>query len=127
MKKNISLVNNDAAIAERELESGYITYYTLAQKVGDMILCNTMAKRYYITMELENGTDYNEESETYSEIFQWFIISDNGADYLKTYTDELVYYDSELDLYVWAITHYGTSWKYVFTDIRATNNIDDLF
>lgn len=127
MKKNISLVNNDAVIAERELETGYITYYTLAQRVGDMVLCNTMGERYGTTLELLSGNDYNEEDDKYYEIFQWYIITDTGAEHLRESTDELVFYDRELDLNIWGITHYGTSWKYVFTDIRATDNIDDLF
>lgn len=53
----------------------------------------------------------------YSEIFQYFIISDNGAEILKEYTDEIVMYNTELDMYVWGVTHYGTSWDYVLTDI----------
>lgn len=53
----------------------------------------------------------------YSEIFQYFIISDNGAEILKEYTDEIVLYNSELNMYVWGVTHYGTSWDYVLTDI----------
>lgn len=53
----------------------------------------------------------------YSEIFQYFIISDNGAEILKEYTDEIVLYNSELDMYVWGVTHCGTSWDYVLTDI----------
>lgn len=53
----------------------------------------------------------------YNEIFQYFIISDNGAEILKEYTDEIVLYNSELDMYVWGVTHYGTSWDYVLTDI----------
>lgn len=53
----------------------------------------------------------------YSEIFQYFIISGSGAEILKEYTDEIVMYNSELDLYVWGVTHFGTSWDYVLTDI----------
>lgn len=53
----------------------------------------------------------------YNEIFQYFIISDNGAEILKEYTDEIVLYNSELDMYVWGVTHCGTSWDYVLTDI----------
>ena len=29
------------------------------------------------------------------------------------HTDEPVFHDEELDLYVWGITHFGTSWDYV--------------
>lgn len=29
------------------------------------------------------------------------------------HTDEPVFHDAELGLYVWGITHFGTSWDYV--------------
>lgn len=58
------------------------------------------------------------ESETDPEIFQYYIISSNGADILEQYTDEIVYYNEELDMYVWGVTHWGTSWDYVLTDIK---------
>ena len=32
-------------------------------------------------------------------------------------SDEIVYYSKELDMYVWGITHYGTSWKLMLTSI----------
>lgn len=59
-----------------------------------------------------------EEQENDRDIFQWYIISDSGADILKNYTNEIVYYNSALDMYLWGITHYGTAWDYVLTDIR---------
>ena len=52
------------------------------------------------------------------DIFQWYIVSDSGAGFLIRETDEIVFYDSELDVYVWGITHCGTSWDYVLTDIK---------
>ena len=68
--------------------------------------------------ELEEQIEELEEQEyNYPEVFQWYIISDNGADILKDYTNELVYYCETLDVYVWGVTHYGTSWDYVLTDI----------
>jgi DNA repair exonuclease SbcCD ATPase subunit len=54
----------------------------------------------------------------YEDIYQYFIISDNGAEILKNWTDEIVMYNEELDMYVWCVTHYGTSWDYVLTDIE---------
>ncbi len=59
----------------------------------------------------------------YEEVFQWFIISDNGAEILKEWTNELVFYNRELDMYLWGVTHYGTSWTHVLTDIRC--NVQD--
>ena len=76
----------------------------------------------YIAMN-ENISRIKEEIETledahYEEIFQYFIISDNGAEILKDYTDEIVFYNEALDMYVWGVTHWGTSWDYVLTDIK---------
>ncbi len=53
-----------------------------------------------------------------NEVFQWFIIDRNGADLCKE-ANEIVYYNETLDLYLWGVTHWGTSWDYVLTDIRC--------
>ena len=76
----------------------------------------------YIAMN-ENISRIKEEIEAledahYEEIFQYFIISDNGAEILKDYTNEIVFYNESLDMYVWGVTHWGTSWDYVLTDIK---------
>lgn len=59
----------------------------------------------------------NEEYNT-GEIFQYYIVSETGADILQE-INEIVYYNEELDMYVWGVTHYGTAWSYVLTDIRC--------
>lgn len=61
------------------------------------------------------------ENESEPEIYQWFIVDDNAKYYLEM-ANEYIYYDSELDVYVWGVTHFGTSWDYVLTDIK----IEDL-
>ena len=58
----------------------------------------------------------------YQDIYQYFIISSNGAEILKEWTDEIVFYNDELDMYVWGVTHWGTGWDYVLTDIKIENN-----
>ena len=60
--------------------------------------------------ELEDEQDY------YHEIYQYYIVSDRGAELLKE-INEIVFYNEELDMYVWGVTHFGTSWDYVLTDI----------
>lgn len=70
-----------------------------------------------LVSELENEIYDLENSENYLEIYQYFIISEQGASILEEYTNEIVYYNETLDLYVWGVTHYGTSWDYVLTDI----------
>lgn len=60
--------------------------------------------------------DLHEQEYNSKEVFQWYIVSDQGAEILKEF-NEIVYYNSELDMYLWGVTHFGTSWDYVLTDI----------
>lgn len=53
-----------------------------------------------------------EEHEEDSEVYQWFAVGDNDADYLKRHGQYITYSDM-LDTYFLAITHFGTSWDYV--------------
>ena len=62
--------------------------------------------------ELENEQDDTQE------VFQWFIVDDWGARLLQQETNEIVYYNEKLDMYLWGVTHYGTSWDYVLTNIK---------
>lgn len=67
--------------------------------------------------ESVNGSMYDEETGEEQEVFQWFIVSDNGAQMIQDYTDEILYYHEKLDIYLWGVTHWGTSWDYVLMDI----------
>lgn len=58
------------------------------------------------------------ENAHYDEIFQYYIVSDEGARILKEWTNEILFYNEELNMYVWGVTHYGTSWSCVLTDIQ---------
>lgn len=58
-----------------------------------------------------------EQNET-PEIYQYYIVDDNGAEILKDLTNEVLFYLPCLNVYVWGVTHYGTSWDYVLTDIK---------
>lgn len=51
------------------------------------------------------------------EVFQWYIVDDWGARLLNE-INEIVYYNETLDMYLWGVTHYGTSWNYVLTNIK---------
>ena len=64
-----------------------------------MVLANEIASR---PLELTNGDLDNE-------IFQYYIISD--PDFLLEHTDEGVFHDEELDLYIWGIDHFGPAWS----------------
>ena len=126
-------------VSDYGIQNGYIDYRTLS-RAFDAVMCNDITKLFYADINGEysepeqvNGIIDNSErieelqeqieeleegQENTPEIFQYFIISDNGAEILKDYTDEIVYYIPALDCYVWGVTHYGTSWDYVLTDIK---------
>lgn len=70
-----------------------------------------------------NSLEYEQDNNP--EIFQYYIISDNLAEILKDLTNEIVYYIPFLDVYIWGITHYGTSWDYVLTEIKIDLRDDE--
>ena len=58
------------------------------------------------------------EDTTEREYFQYYIISDSGARILEQEApSEAVWYNAELDLYVWGVSHWGTAWTHVLTSI----------
>lgn len=63
----------------------------------------------------ENGDETEEETENfnYDDIFQYYIITENAAESFKKYTNELVIYYSDADIYLLCVKHYGTSWSCV--------------
>ena len=69
--------------------------------------------------ELQAKIEELEEEQGYTdEIYQYYIVSDNGAEILRE-ANEIVFYNETLDMYVWGVTHWGTSWDYVLTDIKC--------
>ena len=99
-------------VSKYGLENGYLDYHTLAKIVGNRVLNNNiMGFTGYDDWDLVNGDDEQE-------VYQYYIISESGYWMLENFTDELVYYHEELDMYLWGITHFGTSWDYVLTDLK---------
>lgn len=108
-------------------QCGYVDYRTLAEAF-DAVMCNDVTKLFYCDIKGEwnepeyyNGSEYctdEDGNEYYNEIFQYYIINEYGAEILGTWTDEIVYYLPVLDMYVWGVTHFGTAWDHVLTDIK---------
>lgn len=126
LEKEITLYDGKAygiKVSEYGLENGYLDYLTLSKIVGDCVLNNDIFEYAgYEKWELENGIEEDEYGDYY-EVYQYYIISYSGAQFLKEHTDEIVYYHEELDMYLWGITHFGTSWDYVLTDIKLKGGI----
>lgn len=113
------------AISDYGMEYGYVDYATLA-KAFDAVLNNDIMNLTYDIGSWEqvsgiiDNTDEIEELENeqdYQEVYQWFIVDDWGARLLQD-INEIVYYNETLDMYLWGVTHYGTSWDYVLTNIE---------
>ena len=107
-------------ISEYGRKNGFVDYRTLA-KSFDAVLNNDIINKtsdigYW---DVINGSEYNEETDSYADIFQYYIISAQGAEILQRETEEIVFYNEELDMYVWGVTHFGTAWDYVLTDIEC--------
>lgn len=104
-------------VSDYGLEKGYLDFKALAGIVGDCILNNDIYEYVgYDNWCLESGCDYDEED--YYEVLQFYIITASGAEFLRQFTDEIIYYNETLDMYLWGVTHLGTSWDYVLTDIE---------
>ena len=125
MERTIKMYGNKVygmEVSQYGLENGYLDYLTLSKIVGDCVLNNNIFIHLgYENWELDNGLEEDEDG-NYQEVYQYYIISDEGARFLKDYTDELVFYNDELDLYLWGITHFGTSWDYVLTNIKLVGD-----
>lgn len=140
-------------ISEEEINNGYINYRTLA-KAFDAVLCNDITKLFYSTINNEyiepetvNGDYYyyennngdilsiseydelepeqqSEYEEIYEDIYQYFIIDNNGYNILTELTDEIVFYIESLDLAIWGVTHLGTPWNGVNTNIKIKLEVE---
>ncbi len=130
---------NGNEISEYGQERGYVDYACLASCFNH-VLCNSIVEKFPFLMENlisgcpyryynnETGNEITEEeynempdtscvSEEFLEVYQYYIVSHNAL-YLLEEAGEIVYYCEDLDVYVWAVTHYGTSWDYVLTSIK---------
>ena len=122
-------------ISDYGMEHGYVDYATLAKCFDSVLNNDIMSLTYDIgsweqvsgpSQILENEineindriTELENEQDNEPEVFQWFIIDDWGARLLQQETNEIVYYNEALDMYLWGVTHFGTSWNYVLTNIK---------
>lgn len=125
---NNEIISNTLDIGYWEQLSGYVDN---SEEIDELL---DEAKELEENIDLENEEEaeatqelldsiysqldeLNEEQERTEEIFQYYIVDDNGAEILQE-CNEIVFYNETLDMYVWGVTHYGTSWSYVLTNIK---------
>lgn len=98
-------------VSEHGLEYGRLDYDTLRRIIGGCILNNTIREKTMCDWKIVAGA-FDEM------VCSDYIISQYGYEFLKENTDELVFYNENLNVYIWAVTHWGTSWDYVLTDVK---------
>ena len=115
---------------EAEQINGYIDNSDLIEAKREQIeaLENTLDNAFdeeheqYIKNQIEIIEEQIEELEReqdeQQEIYQYYIVSSSGADIIQEYTHDPLFYLPVIDCYVWGVTHWGTSWDYVLTDIK---------
>ena len=108
-----------------EKKNNRLSYKNLFYDDDSLILCNNIA--YDVEeLELVSGDYYNEEGDYYEDIYQYYIINDSLADRLKD-IDELIFYHNRLNIYVLGVTHFGTGWSHVLTDLKLVKDDDGYY
>ena len=57
------------------------------------------------------------------EVYQYFHIDRDSFNILRDY-GELVWYNEELEKYMWGVTHYGTGWRGIYDTVFPKQNKD---
>lgn len=98
-------------VSELAKQYGYLDYKTLRKMLDGCILNNSIREATMEDWEIVSG-------EFVQMVMSDYIISEYGYELLKEYTDELVFYNDRFNLYIWAVTHWGTSWDYELTNTK---------
>lgn len=98
----------------KECKAKFPTYEDMIKVCtgNNLILNNSIIEKYEQIgfAEVYSGEVFDED-EQLVDIFQWFIIDENSAEFFAEYTNEIVYYLEEIDLYLLGVTHWGTPWS----------------
>ena len=130
-KKIIKMyVNNVENLNDEEKKYNKVSYKRLIDRVSNGIwLFNNAPKLSNYDFEFEIGTDYDEENDEYTEVYQYYLIDIENYTLKKLQElncDDLIIALSEtLEEYVLMVTHFGTSWDYVLTDIEPTTILEE--
>lgn len=96
-------------------DNNTISYADLSRIVGDCILNNDIHGCCDEDWELISAWDGESDL---PDVYQQFIINPTAAEWLTEHTDEIVYYNHAMNLYLWGVTHWGTAWTMVYAEIK---------
>lgn len=116
-----NLILNNCIIEELTKQNFYFNIYCGDDTEYQNADGEYITQEEYFKLEEEGEQIYS----NYVEIYQYYIISEYDAERLAKYTNELVYYNEDLDLYLLGVCHYGTSWDYVPSNWKELHQIED--
>lgn len=110
-------------------KKGYASYRTLVHRfIDNLVLCNNILELDEFLFDNIVVGEIGEDTE----IYQAYIIdiANYNIEYLQenleNTNDIIIAYSNMLDCYVLLVDHFGTSWDYVSTDIKLTDNLDEI-
>ena len=121
------------SMGEYEKENSRASYRTLVERfIGDIVLCNNIRDiDESIDYNVEVGQLYNEETDEYVEIFQYYLCNVTQCEIemlrelTKNNNDIILAYSNVLDCYVLMVDHWGTSWDYVLTSVPLVDTYEE--
>lgn len=126
--ENLKFYCNLEDLNKEEKRTNRISYRRLIDRIGRVWLFNKAPELSNYDFEYEIGSDYDEETDEYEEIYQYYLIDVNNYTLQKLHEinckDVIIAYSETLEEYVLMVTHYGTSWDYVMTSFEPTDDLD---
>ena len=113
---NNSILEATAEIGYWEIVSGFISNYEEIERLENTLeyLDEDSDEAAEIRKHIE---ELEEKEDNLPEVYQLYIVDNNGAEILKE-INEIVYYNDALNMHLWGVTHWGTAWNYVLTNIK---------
>ena len=117
-------INNKEELNSEELRTGRVSYKRIIDRyISDLVLCNNIEN----LEPYEELWDNMQNSYEDIEIYQYYVC--NLTEFEKEKLLEygiILSYSNVLDVDVLCVDHFGTSWDYVMTDVKWTDNWDEM-
>lgn len=118
-------VGNINELNEEEKRTGRISYRKLIDRyINSLVLCNNIVN--VDNSIFDNMVNIEDDEEEETEIYQYYLCNLN--DYERETLIECgisLSYSDLLECDVLLVTHYGTSWDYVMTDVEWSENYEE--
>lgn len=118
-------VSNLDELNDQEKKTGCVSYRRVIERyIDNLVLCNKIEEIDELVWEYMQNIDFDSDEEI--NIYQYYLC--NLTEFEKeTLLDYgiILSYSNVLDLDVLCVDHLGTSWDYVMTDIKWSEDLDE--